>query len=243
MRSASMCFGKACWISGPIFLTKHFRMFQEKLALILDFVTLLDMKKSVWRPGTYIHYQESYNNHIKPPIGNHKLQKPTKMTLQRELIDKLVSYKLKRATIQEIFRVFKSAVSYAVEEEIQPKDCFTKMDFSAAPTGDKANFYTEEELKTFLSCVKDNDPTTRYTAILTLAMTGMRKGEMMGITWNDLDFKAKSITINKARTRTGLGPPKSDNGYRKVSMNNELYSQLKIYKAWCIKKKWENSMP
>lgn len=65
----------------------------------------------------------------------------------------------------------------------------------------------------------------------------------MGITWNDLDFKAKSITINKARTRTGLGPPKSDNGYRKVSMNNELYSQLKIYKAWCIKKKWENSMP
>lgn len=201
-----------------------------------------DMKKSVWRPGTYIHYQESYNNHIKPPIGNHKLQKPTKMTLQRELIDKLVSYKLKRATIQGIFRVFKSVVSYAVEEEILPKDRFKKMDFSAAPTGNKENFYTEEELKTFLSCVKENDPTTRYTAILTLAMTGMRKGEMMGLTWNDLDFKAKSITINKARTRTGLGPPKSDNGYRKVSMNNELYSQLKIYKAWCIKKKWENSM-
>ncbi|NOG26658.1 N-terminal phage integrase SAM-like domain-containing protein [Lysinibacillus fusiformis] len=108
--------------------------------MILDFVTLLDMKKSVWRPGTYIHYQESYNNHIKPPIGNHKLQKPTKMTLQRELIDKLVSYKLKRATIQEIFRVFKSAVSYAVEEEILPKDRFTKMDFAPHLLGIKQIF-------------------------------------------------------------------------------------------------------
>lgn len=34
----------------------------------------------------------------------------------------------------------------------------------------------------------------------------------------------------------------SDNGYRKISMNYELYVQLKIYKAWCLKKKWENSM-
>ncbi|MFJ7661977.1 tyrosine-type recombinase/integrase [Lysinibacillus sp. NPDC097162] len=201
-----------------------------------------EMKKSVWRPGTYIHYQESYNNHIKPLIGHYKLQKLTKMTLQRELIDVLVSYRLKRATIQGIFRVFKSALSYAVDEEILYKDRFKKMDFSAAPAGDKDNFYTEEELKHFLSCVKENDPTTRYTSILTLAMTGIRKGEMMGLTWKDLDFKTKSITINKARTRTGLGPPKSENGYRKISMNDELYVQLKTYKAWCIKKKWNNSM-
>ncbi len=201
-----------------------------------------EMKKKVWRPGTYVHYQESYKNHINPLIGHYKLQKLTKMTLQRELIDKLVSYGLMRPTVQGVFRVFKSAVSYAVEEEILIRDRFKKMDFSAAPTSDKENYYTEEELEEFLLCVKENDPTTRYSSILTLAMTGMRKGEMMGLTWDDLDFKNKIININKARTRTGLGPPKSDNGYRKISMNDELYIQLKKYKAWCIKKKWERSL-
>jgi hypothetical protein len=83
------------------------------------------------------------------------------MTLQRELIDELVSYKLKRATIQGIFRVFKSALSYAIDEAILPKDLFKKMNFSAEPTGDKDSFYSEEELKHFLLCVKENDPRRR----------------------------------------------------------------------------------
>jgi len=147
-----------------------------------------------------------------------------------------------RPAVQVVFRVFKSAVSYAVEEEILIRDCFKKMDFSAAPTSDKENYYNEEELEVFLLRVKENDPTTQYSSILTLAMTGMRKGEMMELTWNDLDFKNRIININKARTRTGLGPPKSDNGYRKISMNDELFAQLKKYKAWCIKIKWERSL-
>lgn len=201
-----------------------------------------ELKKSVWRPGTYIHYQESYKNHIKPLIGHHKLQKISKTTVQRELIDKLVSYGLKRPTVQGVFRVFKSAISTAITEEILLRDRFKQMDFSAAPTSDKENYYSKEELEEFLVCVKENDPTTRYSSILTLAMTGMRKGEMMGLTWNDLDFKNKTIKIDKARTRTGLGPPKSDNGYRTLRMNDELYTQLKKYKAWCIKEKWERSL-
>lgn len=203
----------------------------------------MESKKNTWRPGTYIHYQESYNNHIKPLIGHLKLKKLTNLTVQRELIDKLVEKGLRRPTVEGICKIFLAAVNAAVDEEILLRNKIKKLDFSAASVRTRENFYTEEELRVFLECAKDNDPFTRYTAFLTLAMTGMRKGEMMGLTWKDIDFEKRTITIDKARTRTGLGPPKSDNGYRKIPLNDELEKQLKKYRTWCIQKKWSLDKP
>lgn len=198
----------------------------------------MESKKNIWRPNTYVHYLETYENHLKPLIGHYKIKKITSMTVQRELVDVLVQKGLKRVTIEGICRILMSAINAAVSEEILPRNRCKKLDFSAAPISTRENYYTEEELAKFLECAKENDPYTRYTTLFTLAMTGMRKGELMALKWNDIDFNKKTISITKARTRSGLGPPKSDNGYRVIPMNEELAKQIKRYRTWCIQKKW-----
>lgn len=72
----------------------------------------------------------------------------------------------------------------------------------------KDNFYTREELKTFLQCLKQESNVKAYTLFHLLAFSGMRKGEALALTWKDIDFKNNAIQINKVISR---------------GKNNELY--------------------
>ncbi|MDT4039979.1 tyrosine-type recombinase/integrase, partial [Staphylococcus aureus] len=61
------------------------------------------------------------------------------------------------------------------------------------------NYYSSDELQTFLGFVEDKP---MYHAIFrTLAFTGFRRGELMALTWEDIDFDKKTISINKTCAR------------------------------------------
>lgn len=198
----------------------------------------LESKKNSIRPSTYILYEKHTRNHIIPCLGHYRLTKLTKMTVQIELVNKLIAQGYIKTTIKIICTVFLAAINAAVEEGILQKNNFKKLDISNARTNNKQNFYTKQELRHFLKIVKENDPYTRYTVFLTLAMTGIRTGELRGIKWKDIDFDKKTLRINKQRQGKKEGPPKTDNGYRDIPLNKELEKQLKKYRAWCIEKKF-----
>nr|WP_250882229.1 tyrosine-type recombinase/integrase [Staphylococcus pseudintermedius] len=60
-------------------------------------------------------------------------------------------------------------------------------------------YYSSDELKQFLTFVED-DP-LYYAIFRTLAFTGFRRGELMALTWNDIDFNKQTITVNKTYAR------------------------------------------
>ncbi|WP_107841692.1 tyrosine-type recombinase/integrase [Metasolibacillus meyeri] len=213
----------------------------ENITIASWIETWIDVKKDSWRPGTVEVYEGRLENHIRPLIGKYKLAQLTNMVMQRNLVNKLFQNGFSRTTVKNITRTVISALNYAVTERVIKENFVTSLDFGTEEKK-KDNFYDEEQLKELLLASKKYDPTTYYTAILTLALSGIRKGELCGLRWSDIDFKKCTITIDRARVRKKVGPPKSKNGYRTINVNPILINQLKKYKTWCIEKKWSKNM-
>ncbi len=93
----------------------------------------------------------------------------------------------------------------------------------------KWNFWTYDEYKIFISYV-DND--FYYLIFNFLYYTGVRKGEMFALTWNDIDFVNKKIKINKSCcNKLGIGTyqilkPKTQNSIREIDIDNKLIELL-----------------
>ena len=74
-----------------------------------------------------------------------------------------------------------------------------------------------------------------YPLFATLLGTGMRIGECIGLTWNDIDFKKRCISVNHAATyytRNGvagfaISRPKTEAGIRQIPMMDAVYNALK----------------
>ena len=69
------------------------------------------------------------------------------------------------------------------------------------------------------------------TAFQLLFYSGMRFGELLALTLKDFDFQENAINIDKAyhqKTKT-IGPPKTDNGIRHISMPSAIMQEIQTY--------------
>jgi len=92
------------------------------------------------------------------------------------------------------------------------------------------NFLTYEEFEKFISKVDDE---LYYLIFYFLYFTGVRIGEMIALNWNDIDFKRKTLTINKTFTNKvenkifDIIDPKTKNSIRTIDLDNDLLDLLK----------------
>ncbi|MGW6108183.1 site-specific integrase, partial [Bacillus subtilis] len=163
-------------------------------------------------------------------LGKYKLTDLDKTTYKRVYINTLLK-EYKPSTVQLFHRLFKVAINAAVDDEILTRNRFNKITIESDEVSD--NFYTAAELKQFLSAAKQYENITNYTLIFLLSYTGMRKGEALGLKWEDLDFDNKTLTINKTRDNKGVRSPKTKRSYRTILIAEELIEQLKLYRKWC----------
>lgn len=98
-----------------------------------------------------------------------------------------------------------------------------------------------DQIKDILN--KTNEYTTYNAVIQFQLFTGMRIGETLALTWDDIDFKKREIDINKTvnyiKDDFIVGPPKTENAYRTLGMNNAIYNLLKLTKKEQNKRKRE----
>lgn len=111
--------------------------------------------------------------------------------------------------------------------------------------------YSPEDVEKLIEALK-NEP-IKYQAIIMLALdSGCRRGELTGLTWNDIDFKKSTIDINKVTQYvTGYGifekTTKSDTSNRIVYITPTTLQILKKHKSKQDKQKlllgneWQNS--
>lgn len=92
---------------------------------------------------------------------------------------------------------------------------------------------TEKESRQLLSALSDT-PTFYMIAFIALN-TGMRYGEIAGLTWNSINFTRQTITIDKqynwiSSEKRGFKAVKSRNGNRTIHMNTKLAARLNAWK-------------
>ena len=95
---------------------------------------------------------------------------------------------------------------------------------------DDIRYLTREEQRLFLETAQRSHNYNQYALILE---TGLRTGEMIGLTWDAIDFERRTLTVNKTlEFRHGqkawrAGPPKTQQSYRTIPLTDKAYGILK----------------
>lgn len=137
-------------------------------------------------------------------------------------------------TIKEIHKCINGTLEMAFEDNLIRRN-FAKKCIEPYNHGTTKTVMTKKETDLFLTACESHKVGRKYLLGLKLMLfTGLRVGEMTGLTWGDIDFKNRIIDINhqfvlgdgKNRTSYHIDVPKTEKGIRKVPMCEEVYELL-----------------
>lgn len=168
------------------------------------------------------------DNHILPFFKNRILSDITPADVvawQNEILAKNLS----NTYTHQLNIVLSSIFNYAVDYVgLQKNPCGKKI---GSRKTRKLSFWTPEEYSLFISQLKDN--VQYFTVFEILYYTGMREGELLALTLNDIDFEKNLIHITKTYYRiTGkdlINPPKTEKGYRTIDIPLFLTEEIREY--------------
>lgn len=143
------------------------------------------------------------NKYIMPFFGHLQVKKIHTALIQ-DYFNNTLAPLYSEATMNQTRTYLKSALEYAVDLDLLIKNPCKKV---KVPKKDKkeATFLEKEELNMFLEVAKNKLKKIYYVYIRLLAMTGARRGEIGALLWSDIDFKNKTININKTISQDKTG--------------------------------------
>lgn len=132
--------------------------------------------------------------HILPILGNYKVKNLDTATAQNG-VNKWSSF----VSSNKMIGYARSVMSYALKEEYavrNPFDLIIKP--KVEPPKKEKYFYETAELKQLMAVIDDWDHLQARALIRLLAFTGLRRGEALALTWDDLNEENKTLRIDKA---------------------------------------------
>lgn len=218
------------WIEEAKYADKHEEVFVPSDTIVDEWFDFwIENIVGDLAPNTLRNYRERYVNNIQPVIGRMLLSNVRPMHCKKVLIQMDADYA--GSTIRQTYitmgTMFKAALMNGMISK-HPMDGvrYTK----PVRTKDDIRFLTREDQKKFLEVAKRSHNYNQYALILE---TGLRTGEMIGLTWDAIDFNKKTLTVNKTlEYRHGqhfwrAGPPKTQNSYRTIPLTDKAYEILK----------------
>ena len=198
-----------------------FKSFSE---MYLEHEKLYKESKTIESLITVIRRFENLNDKEICKITNLDIQKITDNMTKEHLNNNTIRYYLK--ILNSIFLCAK--FKYNILDEVPSK--YIKI---GKPIPTKKRALNDDEIKDLLLKFKD----TKYYLVVYLAVnTGMRVGEILGLTWNDIDFNNCLINVNKQWKKLkdnswGLGSVKSKNSTRIIPISNSVAKELLKHKT------------
>ena len=175
-------------------------------------------------PNTLRNYRERYKQNIQPIIGKMLLSDVKPMHCKKVLLSMDADYA--GSTIRQAYITMGTMFKAAKMNDPMDGVRYTKP--VRAP--DDIHFLTRDEQIRFLEVAKRSRNYNQYALILE---TGLRTGEMIGLTWDAIDFEKRTLTVNKTlEFRHGeqywrAGPPKTQHSYRTIPLTDRAYEILK----------------
>jgi len=169
------------------------------------------------RPATYNLYEMNIRLYLIPGLGNQKLTTLSVATVQRFLNQRLEKGDSVRK-VQVMRTVLSAALTRAVREELISRNVARLVELPEWRPG-PVRPWTADEARRFLAACK---PDPLYVAFVLLVLYGLRRGEVLGLRWQDIDFEAGTIRVEQQLQQVGgqmhLGPVKTQAGRRKLPL-------------------------
>lgn len=209
------------------FILKNDNPINKRFDLIAEeyFNSITYLKKS-----TIETYKQAYNKHIYPYFKSSYINQVNNQDI-RNWTEK-VQKNYNTRYLNKIYSILKSIFDYAVKYyDLQYNPVITKGNFKSkqkiVKDEEKLRYITKEEFDKFINVV--DDPLW-HSFFITLYYTGCRKGELLALTWNDIDFNKNEISINKTLyTKIKEGAtitPTKNYLNRKIKMSKTLKEEL-----------------
>ena len=180
-------------------------------------------------PNTLRNYRERYEHNVQPFIGSMLLRdvKPMDCQMILNAMESDYAGSTIRQTYLTMGTFFKSAKDHGFIDR-HPMDGvrYTK----PVRAVDDIHFLTVDEQKRFLEAAKGSHNYAQYALILE---TGLRTGEMIGLTWDAIDWEKRTLTVNKTlefrykQDEWRAGPPKTESSYRTIPLTDTAYDILR----------------
>jgi len=190
------------------------------------------------RPTTWDSYSRNIRLHLKPHLGNESLQSLTPARLNRFYADLLREGRidgeggLSAKTVRYVHSILRKALADAVRWNTIPRNV---ADLADPPklTGQHREMrtWTAIELRAFLKHIKHE---RMYTAFLLAATTGLRRGEVLGLRWEDVDLKASRVAVRQSLVLVAYEPtfsePKTNRSRRSVALDRRTVTVLRSWR-------------
>lgn len=182
-------------------------------------------------------YNSYYRTHITPFFKDITLDQLTATHIQK-FISELYNKKLADNTVKRIFSTVNTCLNTAEKMDVVNKNVANKVD-KPRVRKKKINSWDEETVRKVVGELLND---RRYGVAIYLAiMTGMRKGEILGLRWEDVDFKTGTFSIQQTLTpkRRIKDNTKTDGSSRSIKATAETMKFLTEHKVG-IKNEKEN---
>lgn len=203
-----------------------------------------------------------------PVIGKKKLSRITAFDIQ-QIVENMETEGRTAATIRRAIAATNSVMKYAYRMNMIKENVVDRVELPKMTKDEDLHFFTLEQSKLFLSALEKEYPfeysscvhsydkegsaryrdsyvayhsiPLQYQAYFFLAIYGgFRRGELIALTWNDIDFEKRTVTICKAAAKTKsegqiIKDPKTKAGNRTIQLPSQCFKVLRSWRSEEIK--------
>lgn len=202
---------------------------EQTFAMFLDH-WLIDVAKPAVRPTTYESYEQIIRNRIKPDLGKTKLSAVTPQQIQA-LYTRL-SKTLKPASIVRTHAIIHAALKQAVLWNLIARNAADAVRPPSIPRPE-LQYLNREQVQKLVADAPDDTAAALYAVAATC---GLRRGELLGLRWSDLDFEKGQLTVQRTAHRIKgegfvFGEPKTRAGRRTIRAGAFALNALRKQRA------------
>lgn len=228
-------------------------LYLDSGATLKNFVDrwIVEYAEKQLQPKTIESYKSELESKIIPSLGHIKLNKLTPVQIL-SFLNNLMEDGVRKdgrpggysdRTIKYQWQILSSILQTAVYWQVIPDNPCRRVkcpkninNVESDYSNSKVKFFNENETILLLDIIK-NEQLKYQIAVNIAVFCGLRKGELLGLTWNDIDLENKTLSVNKSRSYI-MGEnlltksTKTDGSNRVISIPDVLVRLLREYKLW-----------
>jgi integrase len=190
----------------------------------------LEHAKLSLKSSTVTFYGGHLTQHILPALGARNVRDVRRADC-RNLVFDCRAKGLKVSTVRGIVRTLSTVLSQAVEDEILPANPALRMGKHLRQADDpepQIDPFTPAEAAHVVDVAREHFPEW-YPWVLTGFRTGMRSGELPGLQWGDIDWRARYLNVVRNIVKGQLTTPKNHQR-RRIDLSRQLAVALRLWR-------------